>query len=59
LRGGLLTAAEMKYILAAIYTNFRTSVVDDAGIEQADAYTARPKGELLVLRFERVADCES
>ncbi|KAH6690659.1 cytochrome P450 [Plectosphaerella plurivora] len=45
---------EMKYILAAIYTNFRTSVVDDVGIEQADAYTARPRGERLVLRFERV-----
>lgn len=44
----------MKYILAAVYTNFRTAVVDDSGIEQADAYTARPQGESLVLRFERV-----
>lgn len=42
---------EMKVILAAIYANFRTTVVNDDGIEQEDAYTARPVGEQLVLRF--------
>ncbi|KAG7120050.1 N-acetyltryptophan 6-hydroxylase ivoC like protein [Verticillium longisporum] len=45
---------EMKYILAAMYTHFRTFVVDDAGITQEDAYTARPTGESLTLRFEPV-----
>ncbi|EEY19568.1 conserved hypothetical protein [Verticillium alfalfae VaMs.102] len=45
---------EMKNILAAIYTHFRTFVVDDTGITQEDAYTARPTGESLTLRFEPV-----
>ncbi|PNH40486.1 hypothetical protein VD0004_g6524 [Verticillium dahliae] len=45
---------EMKYILAAIYSHFRTFVVDDTGITQEDAYTARPTGESLTLRFEPV-----
>ena len=44
----------MKLITAAIYTNYRTHIVDDEGIEQQDAYTASPKGNKLVLRFERV-----
>ncbi|RSL54828.1 hypothetical protein CEP54_009700 [Fusarium duplospermum] len=43
---------EMKVILAAIYANFKTTVVNDDGIEQEDAYTARPVGEQLVLRFQ-------
>ncbi|KAF4956510.1 hypothetical protein FGADI_3789 [Fusarium gaditjirri] len=42
---------EMKFILAFIYANFETSIVDDEGIEQEDAYTARPVGEKLVIRF--------
>lgn len=46
--------AEMKLITAAIYTNYRTYIVDDEGIEQSDAYTAPPKGNKLVLRYERV-----
>ena len=45
---------EMKLITAAIYTNYRTYVVDDEGIEQVDAYTAHPRAEKLILRFERV-----
>lgn len=45
---------EMKLITAAIYTNYRTSILDDEGIEQEDAYTAHPKGNKLVLRYERV-----
>ncbi|OHF00242.1 cytochrome P450 [Colletotrichum orchidophilum] len=36
---------EMKLIAAAIWTNFTTHVVDDAGIEQDDTYTARPIGD--------------
>ncbi|KAJ4266253.1 hypothetical protein NW762_004236 [Fusarium torreyae] len=45
---------EMKFILAAIYANFQTTVVDDGGIEQEDAYTARPVGERLVIRFHKL-----
>ena len=43
-----------KTILAAIYTNFRTTIVDDSGIEQSDAYTAPPSGKSLILRFEYI-----
>lgn len=43
----------MKLVTAAIYTNFNTFVVDDSGIEQVDAYTAPPKGKVM-LRFSRV-----
>lgn len=42
----------MKYIIAAIYTNFLTSVVDDEGIEQTDGFMAGPKGEQLILAFQ-------
>ena len=45
---------EMKLITAAIYTSFTTHISDDEGIEQIDAYTAGPKSNRLLLRFERV-----
>ena len=50
----LLCLVEMKLITAAIYTNFTTHVVNDEGIEQIDAYTAGPRSNRLLLRFERV-----
>lgn len=46
----------MKLITAAIYTNYRTRVVDDEGIEQIDAYTAHPRGNKLILAYERVEE---
>lgn len=46
----------MKLTLAAIYSNFTSYVVDDGGIEQEDGYTCGPKGEKLILRFEKVKD---
>lgn len=42
---------EMKIILAVIYVNFTTTIVDDRGIEQTDGYSARPKADQLFLRF--------
>lgn len=45
---------EIKLILASIYTNYTTHVVDDEGIEQADGFTTGPKGNKLILRLERV-----
>jgi hypothetical protein len=40
---------EMKYLIAALYSNWTTHIVDDQGIEQKDIYTAPPKsGSLLV-----------
>jgi len=52
--GNNFAMQEMKIIVAAVYTNFVTSVVDEVGIEQVDAYTAGPRANRLVLRFEHV-----
>jgi hypothetical protein len=43
----------MKYIIAALYSNFSTSIVDDTGIEQIDSYTAPPKSDKLMVKLER------
>ena len=49
------THAEMKLIVAAIYSNYTSHVVDDDGMEnQSDGYTGRPENERLFLRFEKV-----
>lgn len=45
----------MKHVIAAIYTNFTSHVVDDEGIEQTDGYLAIPLSNQLILRFERVS----
>lgn len=50
----LTNEPEMKYIVAAIYSNYTTTIVDDTGIEQVDAYTAPPKNDKLIIRLERV-----
>ncbi|OCK82314.1 cytochrome P450 monooxygenase-like protein [Lepidopterella palustris CBS 459.81] len=52
--GSNLAIYQMKYIVAAIYSNFATSIVDDSGIEQEDAYTAPPKSDKLMIQLERV-----
>ena len=49
----LTNELEMKYIVATIYSNYTTTIVDDTGIEQVDAYTAPPKNEKLIIRLER------
>lgn len=41
-------------MIAAVYSNFRTYIVDDTGIEQADGYTCGPISNSLMLRLERV-----
>jgi hypothetical protein len=46
----------MKFIIAAIYTNFRTVIVDDKGVEQLDLYTAPPSSGKLVVKLERLED---
>ncbi|KAL2007798.1 hypothetical protein VTN00DRAFT_7780 [Thermoascus crustaceus] len=52
--GSNLAVQEMKLTVAAIYTNFTTSIIDDTGIEAIDAYTVKPKGNKLILKFENV-----
>ena len=44
----------MKLIAATIWANFETSITDDAGIEQEDAYTAAPQGRRLLLQLRAV-----
>ena len=43
---------ELKMLVAGVYTNYTTHIVNDGGIEQRDGHTAGPKGDLF-LRFER------
>lgn len=57
--GSNLAMQQMKLIIAVLLSSFRfLQVVDDGmekgGIEQEDAYTARPMGEKLVVQIERV-----
>jgi hypothetical protein len=44
--------AEIKHIIATLYSNFKTTIVDDEGIEQIDAYTAPPKSSKLIFKLE-------
>ncbi|KAK8084709.1 Cytochrome P450 monooxygenase cypX [Apiospora hydei] len=44
---------EMKLLVAAIYTNYTSHIVDDEGIEPTDGYTSHPTSGQLWLRFER------
>ena len=46
----------LKTIVAAIYTNYETTIVDDEGIEQEDAFLAGPVGRKLVLTFSFVGE---
>lgn len=43
-------------MVAAVYSSFRTHIVDDDGIEQEDGYTCGPKSNKLFLKFERVTE---
>ena len=47
-----VVCADMKLIIAAIYTNYATEIVDDEGIEQADTYISRPIADKLILKFK-------
>ncbi|KAL8763268.1 MAG: hypothetical protein Q9184_000908 [Pyrenodesmia sp. 2 TL-2023] len=52
--GSLTNHPELKFVVAAIYSNFTTTIVDDAGIEQVDGYTGPPAGNQLKLKFTRL-----
>jgi hypothetical protein len=47
----------MKVILASIYANFTSMIIDDEGIEQRDELTADPVGDKLILGFSHVEPC--
>ena len=42
--GSNLAMLQMKMIVAAIWSNFETTIVDDAGMTHVDAYLAEPRG---------------
>ncbi len=46
--------AALKLVIAAIYTNYTTEIVDDEGMEQIDSFIAGPIGEKLILKFKKV-----
>ncbi|KAJ5934264.1 hypothetical protein N7466_003811 [Penicillium verhagenii] len=52
--GSNLALQETKLVAAAIFSNFRTTIVDDTDIDAIDAYTVHPKAEKLVLKFQAV-----
>ena len=52
--GSHLAIQEIKLLVAAIYSNWETKIVDDDGIEAIDAYTTRPTSNKLMLRFRHV-----
>ncbi|KAF2400739.1 cytochrome P450 [Trichodelitschia bisporula] len=49
--GSHLAMYQMQNILAAVYTDFMTEIVDDADIEQLDIYTAPPKSDKLIMKL--------
>lgn len=55
-RARILTrwTAEIKLVMAAVYTNFTTSIIDDEGIEQDHSFISMPKGRKLDLKFSPV-----
>ena len=52
--GSNLAMQEMKLIVCSIYSNWKSEIVNDEGIEEIDAYTVRPSRNALDLRFVRV-----
>ncbi|EKD20425.1 uncharacterized protein L3040_004288 [Drepanopeziza brunnea f. sp. 'multigermtubi'] len=54
--GSNFAVHEIKLILAAVYSNFRTYIVNDEGIEQEDGYTVGPASNRLILKLERVEE---
>lgn len=44
----------MKMILATLYADFETIIMDNGGMEQLDAIVAGPVGGKLLLKFNRV-----
>jgi len=41
----------IKFIVAATYSSFTSSIVDDEGTEQGDGFITGPKGDKLILQF--------
>lgn len=44
----------MKHCIAAVYTNYKTTVVHAPDMELAEGFTAGPRGGQVELKFKRV-----
>lgn len=49
--GSNFALQEIKLVMAAAYTNFTTSIIDDEGIEQDHEFISLPKGRKLIVQF--------
>ncbi|KAJ5391350.1 hypothetical protein N7509_006840 [Penicillium cosmopolitanum] len=54
--GSNFALQEIKLVMAAVYSNFTTSTIDDEGIEQHYEFIALPRGRKLMLKFTPVDD---
>jgi hypothetical protein len=45
---------EMKYIIAALYSNYSTTMVDWPFMRQSDAYTAPPEDDKFFVKLEKI-----
>lgn len=52
--GSHLALQEIKLLVASIYSNYTTEIVNDDGIEEIDAYTTKPRSNQLILRFKHI-----
>ena len=57
LHSGLSRSTVAKLLLASIYINYTTTIVDDDGIEHIDDVVAFPVGDKLILGFNRAPMC--
>ena len=44
----------MKYCIAGVYTNYKTTIVNAPDMQLAEGFTAGPQGAKLELSFEAV-----
>ncbi|KAL4892500.1 cytochrome P450 [Aspergillus ambiguus] len=52
--GSNFALQEIKLVIAAVYTNYITSILDDEGIEQDHAFISLPKGRKLMLKLDLI-----
>ncbi|OSS54130.1 hypothetical protein B5807_01119 [Epicoccum nigrum] len=52
--GSHLAVYQMKYIIAALYSNYSTTMVDWPFMRQSDAYTAPPEDDKFFVKLEKI-----
>ena len=51
----ITSTPEMKLIIAAVYTNYTTTIAEESDMRQADGFVGWPLGNKLILSFQHVA----